>query len=374
MAEQISKLVKENPETEVKNQLYKRYIYFGFYNERMILAPRSKTSEFDVNDPICRASNGLVIDKKGNILSLPPPASSTVPLPYEIDFKECEIYEIQNGTTATLYFDSGWKMSSIRGIDISGVAWKKKTFKQAFDEILEENKFNSKTFYDQLDQTCCYTFGFKHPELHPFKPKNIRNLWLIEVNSRINYTRSDIEYQKFQHLALQPVVLTRGEIFHANEDSYRHFTETGIACYGFNIKYRGIWYRWSSRLNDILENLYYDNQYVKTGKTYEVSRHKAMLITNYVNDNKDIFIEMFPDFKVYFDDFDKQVYDFGEQIRNALLNRTPMPPNITQIHKAIGDIINLNPSDTHFHKKVYIGLVRKINLNILLTYMKVFDD
>lgn len=86
-------------------------------------------------------------------------------------------------TVITLYFhDDAWKMSSARGIDVSGHNWMDTeiTFRQALNECLPED-FQ----WETLDVDACYTVGFHHHKMHPFtaEPQSVRLLQVAIMSS-----------------------------------------------------------------------------------------------------------------------------------------------------------------------------------------------
>lgn len=112
------------------------------------------------------------------IVSFPPPAltenASITPVVNNID--DWTITAMWDDTVITLYFRDGtWKMSSARGIDVSGHNWMDTeiTFRQALNECLPEG-FQ----WESLDVNSCYTVGFHHHKMHPFtaEPQAVRLL------------------------------------------------------------------------------------------------------------------------------------------------------------------------------------------------------
>ena len=97
-----------------------------------------------------------------------------------------DIYKVEDGTVINLYwweYAGKWCISTTRGYDVSDVKWGAKTYTQILGELVKFYGTTLPVFHDSLDKGHCYTFGFKHIDMHPFKEgkmEYINKLWFIQ--------------------------------------------------------------------------------------------------------------------------------------------------------------------------------------------------
>lgn len=117
--------------------------------------------------------NGIIFDSDGNVICRPVRRVTYDKSPQEIQRDvmphNYKIYYAINGSVITYYYYMGsWRISSSTGIDLNfEILIGEMTFKQIFDELLEENNISSEAF----EEHNCYTFVISHPHYHilPFK-------------------------------------------------------------------------------------------------------------------------------------------------------------------------------------------------------------
>lgn len=75
------------------------------------------------------------------------------------------VYPITDGTTVTLYHYCGkWVFSSRNCVEIDTAVWRDFTYRKVIDHALKQYPFD----YNDLNTSCSYTIGFRHPAFHQF--------------------------------------------------------------------------------------------------------------------------------------------------------------------------------------------------------------
>jgi len=195
-------------------------------NPRSCLSPRScSTPNVNVNiksrytsRPINVEANGLVLDgKTWNVLSYPiikiNPIVSTKVTSDSLKRGVYDITPIRDGTTVTLYFWNGvWYLSSSNGYDISTLKWMgSKTyaellfdlFTRIYPDFVKTTRVtleNGRLNFGSLSKKYCYTFGFKHYDIHPriSEPESIWQIQHIDLSSFHIYTTSGLPHIPYQ--------------------------------------------------------------------------------------------------------------------------------------------------------------------------------
>jgi len=112
-------------------------------------------------------ANGLVFEyPSGKVLSIPNQRITSFPSKTQIS-DNFLFYDIINGSTVTLYWYGGWRISTTNGIDMGGVSWiGNKTYGCLLYEIAE--KCGIKNIYNdsRLDRNCSYTCILYAREYH----------------------------------------------------------------------------------------------------------------------------------------------------------------------------------------------------------------
>lgn len=194
----------KNPDgfNKARNYFYKKYIKTTFEekndensdNRRILFY--SVPNKANTDDSYVRECNGLILEMNSwKILCLPPRPLTRI-------FKKgivnmylnnknplYDLYEANDGTTLNFYYynltssNKKWCMSTTRGYDVAKLKWKNKTYEDVFHEVLEKNNIKPDSFYNSLDKDKCYSFGFKHPEFHPYwegRNKPVYKIWFIQ--------------------------------------------------------------------------------------------------------------------------------------------------------------------------------------------------
>lgn len=146
---------------------------------RFVISTRRYKKITNFNDKFTRQCGGVVVEYgTSKILAYPPkPSNPRHKFSKNMDLSQYNVYQINDGTTVTLYhYDDKWQVSSLNGYSVGALVWAgTKTFKQVLTECLTTcPNFD----WDRLDTNKCYTVGFRHPEYHPFNPN--KKVWFIQ--------------------------------------------------------------------------------------------------------------------------------------------------------------------------------------------------
>ena len=167
---------------KIKDMTYKMYILMKYEHPsclntgtemRFILS--SKKDMADNNSQLVQYSNGIIFAMSENgcrVLCRPMRDLFNIRTEITPDYK---VYNIQEGTTVNMYFYKGqWVISTRSGFDMRDVTWRgEKTYGTIVREVLGDYDFSV------LDQNATYTFGFRHPDLHPFDSAGGHSVWNI---------------------------------------------------------------------------------------------------------------------------------------------------------------------------------------------------
>ncbi len=199
-AEDIIEYVRENMVPKKINVTYEHLSCLeNSRSFRLVLTTKRAKANFGI--PLVRECNGAIIlieeipDKEGTVLhsrAVCRPAHDFNPKINNIQWVNTniknslyEIYFIEDGSTANLYFyQDKWIVSTKNSFDISSTVWRGKSYGDALAEVLKQYPDFS---YDKLDKAKTYTIGFKHPAHHPFNP--MLKAWFIQstMNEDISY-------------------------------------------------------------------------------------------------------------------------------------------------------------------------------------------
>lgn len=134
----------------------------------------------DPNVPLHQETAGVVIDyNTWKVLAVPPRLITHRFKKQQViaNIAQYTAYEINDGTTCTLYYYNGaWRMSSQNGYDVSNFKWMGRlTYMEAFVEAA-----GPAFSFDNLNTKHCYTVGFRHHEMHPLVADPQR-AWIIQA-------------------------------------------------------------------------------------------------------------------------------------------------------------------------------------------------
>lgn len=298
----------------------------------------SKQSRFKTQNDMVYEANGLILEAvrldadieagvitTWNKLVIPPRAPlsniNTKVVNKFIDENKYDIYYIEDGTVVSLYFykpENKWVFSTLKGIDVNSIVFNNFSYKDMFDSVLEANHINVMNFYNGLNKDFSYTFGFKHPDLHPFmetRREQIHKIWFIQYSDIPN--NIVVRHSPWAHIhGHKKIVFTIksiGSLFNKINKAYDSYLEKGIPLYGFLLTAKDpsaeainntfgndqshASILLESTLMKYIRNLWYDASYTLFSKGREYNRNKTILINSFLDNNRiDIFNKLFPQY------------------------------------------------------------------------------
>lgn len=231
------------------------------------------------------------------------------------------VYKVNEGTTVNMYYYNGsWRISSSRGYDVTELVWNgKKTYKEVLKEVLYKYSILYDEFLEALDKNASYTFGFKHPDFHPFwdgKDTGQYNFWFIQKFHNKDGVVPMGEKLKKLRVDGQTIEEKPGNIrtlFKKLGNSLDDFLETKNVLYGYilrtdhkdvSINSRNILLE--SRLLKTIRNLYYHSKYQKNSHELKLDREKYIVASAFLDRKKyAMFTELFPQYKNEFNEYEK---------------------------------------------------------------------
>jgi hypothetical protein len=269
---------------------------------------------------------------------------------------EYDIFEAQDGTIISLYyFDNSWRISTVKGFDVTYLKWNGKVYNQAFKEVLRSKDVNVAEFYKSLDPTKCYTFCLTHSDFHPFwQGKTTKEFLNISFVQSVNLSTQELSYEnpfdleKITNQVLGKKVTNVREIFKELPRSLTNFTHRGKACFGYILRFKDsveinkqtAMYAHvflESRLLQTIRKLFYDGKFNSAIREKKYDRTKYIITHSFLDKKShDVFLNLFPQFQ---EEFEKL-----EQISVKLVQ------NIIDIHECKStqstEVGEVNPSES----------------------------
>lgn len=353
---------------ELKNELYKRYIYYNYDETRVILSPANKSTNFT-----SYSCNGLVLqqpsdeNKDWKILSCPPVAASTVPLPKNIgSFK---IYPARDGSVITFYYYQGrWQMSSTRGIDVGPIMWDGMiSFEDAFYSSLPLLKEKFLSILDK-NRNMNYSFGFRNSLLHPFSSESVCSFWFIQAYDLLTNKICNVpEFAEYEQRQISGT-FTKAQLLENCANSVKNYEEKNEVNHGYVLKNDRQTFYLESKLHSIISDLYYDSSYVVNCKRYGVARHYYMMVSVYAHRNDKIFAMLFPGLPYLgmFADFQKKLNIAIDIIRDHMFRNIECTPIYKELIESIQRNITIKVADKEFETNVRSAILTPSNIPLLL--------
>lgn len=325
----------QNFET-ARKKLYELKIKTSYDEGRVILSVLhgEKTRMSNI---IAQESNGLILDRTNWKPLAVPPRCMRINIETETSnqFLQKGYYMIckaADGTCINLYwYQDRWVMSTVNGFDMNNVKFgtSGETWQELFNECLAELEFTWETFTQQLDKTKCYSFGFRHPKYHPFKPTH--TIWFIqsvdldsttEYYLWANYTVPGFLVGKIsaQEQLTEPVGNIK-DLYKICADSLNNFLNTGEVCYGFILRsfnpqltgaHSDLFIE--SSLMRKIKSYWYDNRLVGSCRENNWSKNVVVGLSAWLTSDHEVFLKMFPEFSSTFDSYSQLVETIIDQM------------------------------------------------------------
>ena len=341
-----------NDADEIRKSLYNKYISVSYERDltdgkrRYIFTSKNQKSGNKI-EPIHKEANGLILEAPGWKVLLSPINFPKNNIDSKIansllNSNAYDIYYLEDGTVIGLYYwahINKWVISTARGIDVSDVIFNTKSYKTILDECIEKNGSNAIEFFNNLDKNLCYSFGFKHPDMHPFKEGRedfVYKLWFIQscdIDNNFEVNRVSpweaIPNQKKVNFTVNTV----GQLFNDLTRSYDDFKNSiggePIVNYGFilvankklekNIDYSTLLLE--SKLLNCIRNLWYDASYLKFSKSRSYNKEDVILLNSFIDKTRiHVFNVLFPQYKNEQDEIMAIEQKIVDKVHNKLTN------------------------------------------------------
>lgn len=388
--EDIHKFLYKNGILSIYNKTDSRIVLYTSKNERFTnLVQKNNNNSNNIPIVVWAECNGIVLDTSTmKPLSIPP---YTYRSNIDINLVNNYIYKglysislIEDGTTITLYYYdklNKWCISTNRGYDMTDVKWETKTYITLVTDLVELYKTSMDVFLNTLDKTSCYTFGFKHADMHPFWEglnKPINKIWFIQSVNLTTGIRSYTFDNKFsipdqKILNINNISNTCGFMLskcNSALNTFISYKSPESALYGYLLRSNdiinmGIYSNilLESTLLQKIRQLYYDSNINKQNKLLNYNRDTFINIDAYLSINK---VELF--FKCIFPQY-IQNYDKLENITKTLASDIV----IFAQSKSTDNIVYKKYAPKLFEQishEYTISVNKGYNENIILSYLK----
>lgn len=300
---------------------------------RVILTSNRNKANF--NKPLVAECNGVVLEyPTWDVLSVPPKMFNPKFRLNDVLSGEHIVYEINDGTTVTLYwYNNKWNISSTNGYDVSGYKWLgKRDYMEALLDVSAAYNFS----FDKLDRNCCYTIGFRHHDFHPLLT-DPQKMWLIQtcdvskMNSEspkltmVDGSSTGIPMQTAVDIDMATMQKNNAEALNKYINSYR---KTPIIDYGYIIRSKSgsDVVLESTLLKNIRLTMYHIPKLRHcNSELTPLERLEYNILRAYLgNDTKYLFANLFPQFSNYYRKYDDIFGRLSSRIIQLLRNK-PIP-------------------------------------------------
>lgn len=213
------------------------------------------------------------------------------------NFDKFEIRKVRDGTIINMYWYDGWRIATTKGYDVTDIRWSRQTYGQILAEVLENVGFD---LYEKLDKARSYTFGFKHPEFHPFDDGKRYDFWFVQSvvveEEKFNPTNPGVDFP-MQEMAVVDSLRT---MFRNLKGALQSFLDDGDVNFGYIMRCSDVPVEHSSMLLESsllqkIRNLHYGNRLVYEANQLRRDRNRHIIIKAFLNPHgHELFIKLFP--------------------------------------------------------------------------------
>ena len=310
----------------MRNQFYSKGIKISYTDDKIILSA-TRTGRYKYNNIYLSECNGLILERDTwKPLCIPPRS-----LRLNIDTNQANkyiyqglyyIYHATDGTSFNMYYDkkiSKWLISTTSGYDMGNVKWSEKTFEELISEcLMEQYKISWEAFCDTLDTDYCYSWIFKHPDLHKFYSDETKyKIWFIQNVC----LASDSEYylcanEKSPNMISGQVKYTEPvgnlhDLYKLSCAALADYISDKKINYGYIL--RSVNYELTelhsdlfieSSLMKIIRKTWYENFLIDECNKFKLNKETVITLYNYLNaDNFEDFQILFPQYQSKFDTY-----------------------------------------------------------------------
>lgn len=312
-AQYIQKLAETNDKQAIRQKLYKQGILSSYSpDDGRIICYTSKNDRFRTIAPgnMWGECNGFIYDIEQKKALVIPTYSckthvNTQIINSNISNDKYDIYKINDGTIINLYYyepEGKWEISTTRGYKMSEQSWDGMTYTEMVNKsITRSHNMSFKTLCDKLDKNLCYTFGFKHPHMHPFREgsnHDVYNFWFIQSvnpeNSNFHNLPRDL------HINVQEKIDNVNNIkilYGILKRSLEIFKSSGQVNYGFILRRNDCIVNDNIILESALMQKVRHMVYSKSVRSHFANSDSTNLrgVVNYFNINtKSLYLQLFP--------------------------------------------------------------------------------
>ena len=253
--------------------------------------PLSYTDENDYWKMYCR---GAVIDTlTNNVVCLPPVKSIEYnTISDDLSYLGSEIQYLIDGTMINLFYHKEWLLSTRSEIGGKNKWTNKKSFKQMFEECLDNNMD-----YDKLDKDCCYSFVMRHKDNRNVSPIKENKLFLVEAynlnkNERLNLTKVNLDVEKINNISFNDLI------------DFNSYEIKGYTIKDGNKRYKKI-NPFFEKVKDLKPNMNNDFlNYIELRK----------------NKNLKEYLKYFPEYSKQFDEYRNKIHKLSNELYNNYKN------------------------------------------------------
>jgi len=298
---------------------------------------------------ITHQGDGIIIDNTGHVYVVPlqryNPNANHARVAQALAAGKYTVQCIYDGSIVTLYYyESRWRISSASGYDVGGVKWiGEKTYEEILQELLPED------FYARLDTDKCYTIGFRHAAFHPLAADPAR-VWFMRA---VDLGAINCDNPREVYINEAPAGLTLPEtppqrdfdaLLATNASALGDYYASGKLHYGYML--RGDFDDLGDIANVMLESqlmktvrlLFYNNtKHIDKIKLTNENRISHIALRAYLtHQHKYDFVQLFPQFKNYYDMFDGIFNDVAKQVMGAM-RQVENKKKLESFRRVVGD-------------------------------------
>jgi hypothetical protein len=363
--------------------------------KRRVIFTCSKKVRNYTFDAIALECNGLILEaskSKWKLLAVPMLSPKT-----DVNTRKIndwlgenlfEVYAMEDGTAINLYYyNDRWTISTARGFDMNNVKFNEMTYQALLEECITKY-VKLEDFYQALDQNFCYTFGFKHPDMHPFREGNtdIYKIWSIQQVDLRTSCEAENALQPRREKVL-PALPTQKKfnfktrnmhnLYKRLKTAYDDFMDGRLPNYGYILVSNnpGITGEYSvlmleSSLMKVIRNLWYNGSYVECSRIRNCNRINLILLNSYLDETRhDLFLDLFPQYSNKFDDIKQHEESIVKDIYSLIKGTADtLSPNGSILQPLANEVKNILTIDIHDKPMQKIRDIIHSNKNIYVYY------
>lgn len=324
--------MKNSVDTNTARQELLRMGIKTSYDPNVMIYSTLHSSRNALSNVYAQECNGLILEQKTWRPLVVPCRSLRFNIDTDVSNKFLHqglyhIYRVQDGTCFNMYYyNNEWVISTAKGYNMNNVSWNNgKTYKEVVIECLERIGLTWDTFTSQLDTTHCYSFGFKHPDIHKFFEGGdapIYRVWFIQ-SVNLNLTsdqylwasdKTPIAIIESQSVHNEPVNNLK-ELYKSASCALEDFLASKSICYGFILRsvnfdttgFHSDLFIESSLMRTIRQ-IWYENSIVDMCHKNQWNKERAITLNAYLDSSKvETFQHLFGQYTANIEEYSNMV-------------------------------------------------------------------